>query len=764
MYPALSSQTETLRSGPGRFLIFRRDTDKSFEVGQEDFYLLKLIDGKHSLDQIRDEFQQRFKQSLSPRYLLEFLNQLRLEGLLKKFDDEEDSQPQAIETSLPPAPLSTCDPGAALNHRFNILTMLLGWLISPLGAGLTILVALVAITGVVRDFNGGVSELFRLQWQTPVPLIFLALLAKLFLFDLWKSLMVGVACRKLGGRVSRFGMILFRGVFPAIVCDIGASAGSLSSRGGRILSGIRVWTVLAITALAAVAWLMAEPLSKFREVTLLITFIGTINLFISLNFFLPLDGHTILVQALRVPRLYWRARAETSAWLTLQISAEPLTDRLRFWFRVYGSISILLTFVLQAVIIFGGFWWISQRYQGIGALVVILLSVVWYWQSIKEKFVEKNSIKWLVRGGGKPVIRWSIRSIVVLGIFALGFIPYNHEVGGQCRLLPYTQSGVRAQLEDEIVAVYFKEGDWVEAGQTIAKLSGRQIIAKVKATEAERAQAIAELNVMLGGTRDEELEIGRRKVKRARVELEFQHSEYIRASELGKQYLISDETLESSRKLRDVARENLLVERSELILLENGVREQVIQAERERIKEIEARLELYKKNQELLEIRSPISGKIVTPYLSERLGQVAESGDLIAVIQDTSRLVVEIASDEQTATHVRKGMEAKVRLTALDGELLLGYVTKLASTTEKEKLFGIDPFRSDRELYIEQSLGFSEDEHMFRLYAELDDHAATLIPGMTGYARVVIDEGILWDAIFRPITRFFRTDVWSWLP
>ncbi len=763
MLPELDSHAETIRTGPGKFLLYHSDLEQSFEIGAEEFFLLGLMNGRNTLEQIRLSFEQKYHEPLSSRYLKEFVNQLLSEGFLQ--DGKLDRRIKPVAHLPPvPEPLSRKDPGASLNHRFDLLALLTGWLISFSGALLVGAAAVIGGAGVLINFDVFLDEILRLQWKVPIPLILLALAVKLTLLDLPRALMYGVACRKFGGRIRGFKLVFYRWIFPAIVCDIGNTAESMPPKAWWILSGIRVWTVLAVAALFAIIWLLADPATQLREIALFVTFVGSINLFVVSIVFLPFDGHALLARALRVPHLYYRARAETLAWLAFKTAPEPLSEQQRFWFRLFGSISLLLTLFIQGLIIFGGFWWLSNRYEGAGALVAILAFAAWYWPSTREKLMQVSSFRWIVRGGGRPLTRWFIRLSLLAIVVALGFVPYNHEVGGQSRLLPYDQYGARTQLEDEIVAVNFKEGDWVEAGEVVARLSGRQINARVKAAEAERAQARAELEIMLTGTRNEELEIGRRKVRRAKLELDFRQSEFERADKLAQQNLTTDEVLELTRKQTQVALEDLRVAQSELVLLEEGVRSEVIRAQREKIKEIEARLELHRKDQQLLEIRSPISGRIVTPYLSERLGQITQSGDLIAVIQDTSRLIVEIAADEQTAALVQKGMDVKVRLTALDGELLRAKVTRLASTTEKEKLFSADPFRSDRELYIEQTLGFRDDEHMFRLYAELEEGPKDLIPGMTGYARIIIDEGILASALFRPIARFFRTEVWSWLP
>jgi hypothetical protein len=76
----------------------------------------------------------------------------------------------------------------------------------------------------------------------------------------------------------------------------------------------------------------------------------------------------------------------------------------------------------------------------------------------------------------------------------------------------------------------------------------------------------------------------------------------------------------------------------------------------------------------------------------------------------------------------------------------------------------VDPFRTDREFLFKARLA-SNDNRYVRIYADLDEPVPGLVPYMTGYARIVISkDDLLWKAVARPVVRFARTEVWSWLP
>ncbi len=779
MNPALNGNVSIIRTTAKRYLVTGHDANSNFEVGPKELYLLELMDGEHSLDEIHRLFENQFDEKISPRRLTEFIDLLQLEGLLSTGIDDDAARtsatPDTYEHDLPVATTRPSGRSYRVNRVFDLLVNLFGWLISPVWTLIIVFIAVVAITGLVQNFSDFLLELLSLVQNLPVPIILIIAMVQLVYFDLSKAIAVGIACRKHGGVISRFGFRIHRGFIPTLACDIGNSLADMEPRAIWSVLSIRILTVIALTSLAGIFWIIADADTSLRSFFVIAELVGFIELFFFLNVFFPLDGYVLLSKALKVPRLFERSRAEIKAWLTLQPSPETLTRRQQFWFRFYALISILLIFIVKYSIIIFGAWWFTSRFEAPGAIAVIVLCYLWFRNSIKQflhsinlpikRFLRRFSLfHWHQEVMGGRNLSLPLRLTLFIFCIALGFLPYSFEVGGQCRLLAVAQHGVRAQLEDEIIAIHYQEGDWVEAGAVIAELSGRQINAAVKTVEAELAQASAELDKMLFGTRVEDLKIARRNVQRWQKEYNFLESQHLRMQEIARRQLASEEDPERTQTKLSTANENLQIAISEFKLLQDGTRKEDILFQLSKIDGVKARLESYRQNKALLKIRTPIAGRITTPYLLERLGQSTEVGDLIAVVQDTSQLIVEIAADQQAATVVQKGMRVKVRLNATNGTLLLGQVKGFAFTTEEEKSFGIDPLRTDSEIHVEQSLDFGDNNKLFRLNAELNDPSSYLIPGMTGYARVVVDDGILWSAIFRPILRFFNISVWSLLP
>lgn len=764
MKPKLHPDVDIARIGPQTYLV-TSPTRERFEAGAPDHFLLTLMDGEHEVDEICEGFRRQFGSDLSRRSLREFLNQLDHAGVLSS-SEKPAAAVAAVAPSLPqapPEPLSRSDRGTTLNHCFDLMVVLFGWLLHPVWIPLVAILAAMSLTGLIVRFDVLVAEIGFAVHDLAAPIIILAVPIKLIFIDLPRALLLGMACRKFGGRVRRFSVRLHRGLLPVAVCDVGDSPARMTGPQRWAIATAGLFAQTAIAALATICWQLARLDSPVRLVFMILAIVSWVGLVFRMNIFAPLDGYRILLELTGVPRLHDRARAEAMAWITLGTSPEALPEHQRFWFRAYGIVSMLLSSLFRAAIIVAGAWWLTTRYDGLGAVIAVFLCLVWYHRPIKDHLMQYSAVQWIVRGGGKWWIRWPIRLVVLGGIVALGFVPYSHEILGECRLIPEAQQGIRSQITDEIVEIHVATGDWVQAGQVIATLSGREILGAIKSKEAQLERARATLDLLEAGERAEDIEVAALEVKRLEVDLEYYGKQVERAERLRDVDTLSEVNRETVRREFDTTREQLAIARQRLLRAQNGSRPEEIEEARREVERIEADLEYFYGQRSLLEISSPIEGRIATAYLREREGQVAERGELIATVVDPTRMKVEIAADEAAAALVEPGMAVKVRLKGLEGRLLAGRVEQVDYVAARDRDFEAEPVRTDREVLLEQSGERAREFHL-RVLATLEDAPDGLAPWMTGFGRIVIREETFGQALARPLIRFFRTEVWSWLP
>lgn len=370
----------------------------------------------------------------------------------------------------------------------------------------------------------------------------------------------------------------------------------------------------------------------------------------------------------------------------------------------------------------------------------------------------------IVLYGGSWKVRWSARLFILIAVIIAGFvIPYTHQVGGECRILPLAERGIRSQVDGEVSAVYVDEGDEVGTGDLIVKLQSRNEEAAVVTTQAALDEAQAELDLLRNGTRPEEIAMAEQKVELWETQIDFASLTLEREKKLSAANAGAAKQVELAQKQVELGEAELLSSQQNLEKLKNGSREEEIRAAAAKVRRYAAELAHHQEKVDLTEIKTPLSGRIVTSNIRERVSQTVKEGDLIAIVHDASVLRAELAAEERAASCVRPGMPVQIRLYGVDGRLITGKVTDIARRAVDNGQFAQERIRSDEENWAEE-IAHKDDAYHITVYIELDAHQEEILPGLTGYGKVEIGPDNLWNAMWRPIQRFFLVEVWSWLP
>jgi multidrug resistance efflux pump len=760
---------EIHRLGPRRFLVVDPATRKHVELGPDERYLVHMVREARSVEEVLDGYRERFGKEISRQQLIGFLENLRILGLTVDGAESAGSPATPFEPVMDtPGTTEAKEPKPVLNFCFDVLTLLFGWLVHPIWMIPILWASYWALICLINHWHDYLTTVVGVvHTYSAIPVLVASYLQTLVFINFPRAVMTGIACRRYGGYIRKFGLTLYKGIIPSFICEVGDSLLSMSERGRWTVLSIDIWCQLAIGAFSGIAWALCGPrlgIGIFWAYLLLPCLLG---LAMNSLIFYESHGYWILCYALEEYRLSERALAETSAWLNGRPPPEALTRKQRYWFRFYGLSSYIFKLLIEST-----FWliagiWLFHTYKGPGAIAFFVAIVWFYHDPIERNLMQFSAIQWLVRWGGAWWVRWSIRIALLPGFILLGFIPYSHELVGECRLQPFVQHGIRAQLSDEIEQIHISEGQCVEPGTLIATLVGRNARANVAVTEAELEAAKAELELLVNGPRQEDIAVAKDTVELRENMLNYQESKYARTEILHSRKMASPSEFEKARTDRDDARLNLLTARLDLAKLTAGYREESIKAAKAKVKQSEEELKRYKEMITLTEIYTPVGGIVSLPYMEEHVGQATSPGDLIAIVQDSSRLGVEVAIDDAATVYLKEGMLAKVRLHGLYGQLLTGRVSRVAPAAEMASKYGNTPIRSDAEFYKDQMANsrFQSPDYHLRIYVDLDEPPPDLLPEMTGYARIVVNEDdVFWRALARPVVRFLRTEVWSWLP
>src|SRR5207249_3825915 len=109
----------------------------------------------------------------------------------------------------------------------------------------------------------------------------------------------------------------------------------------------------------------------------------------------------------------------------------------------------------------------------------------------------------------KPARSWSRRiAWAAAGASALAFLLLGHldlRVSGPFSILPVENADVRASVEGIIEKIAVDEGDHVNKGDLIARLSDKDLLPTFRQTEAEIRETHAKLQMLVAGPTTEEI-------------------------------------------------------------------------------------------------------------------------------------------------------------------------------------------------------------------------------------------------------------------
>ncbi|HEY1272125.1 MAG TPA: HlyD family secretion protein, partial [Terriglobales bacterium] len=130
-------------------------------------------------------------------------------------------------------------------------------------------------------------------------------------------------------------------------------------------------------------------------------------------------------------------------------------------------------------------------------------------------------------------------------------------------------------------------------------------------------------------------------------------------------------------------------------------------------------------------------GVIVTARLKEKVGQYLREGELIAVVEESAVLEVEITVAEQEAARVQPGQPVELKARALPYAMLAAHVDRIAPAA-----------------------GHGETQSTVTLCCRLEAPPAELRSGMTGHARIYCGPRPLGLFLADRALRYLRTEFW----
>jgi putative peptide zinc metalloprotease protein len=575
----------------------------------------------------------------------------------------------------------------------------------------------------------------------------------------------GLTCKHFGGKVHEMGFMLIY-FQPAFYCNI-SDAWLFPKKSRRLwVTAAGAYFELFVWSVATLVWTVVEPGTWVSGLALIVMATSAIKQFFNLNPLIKLDGYYLLSDLLDVPNLRQRALAYLGRGVKRLVGAvEPLVSmeasrRERVIFVAYGVMAFAFSYWFLAHIVLGIGGYLTSRYQATGFAVFTMFLGLVFPQPLRRLFGRGASSSNAAAaapsasavpaapaaaGGGGPSSRrrrragWLLVGSVLLVLASAVRIPLR--VGGSFELRPGRNADVPATMDGVVERVYVEEGDVVRAGDTIARLSEYEHLARLRAVEADVAERQAQLQLLKAGARREEIGLARLAVARAEEPLRLARAEAQRVRTLAARQLATRAELERAEEQVAVLANELEQARGRLAMLSAGNRPEEIAATAQAVARAEAERKRLQGQIARLVLIAPHGGVVTTPRLSEKVGKYVKPGDLVAEVHALDHLTAEITVSERDIGEVQLGQPVALRLRAYPSRTFRGTVTRIAAAAADTG------WRAERTVRVEVNL--PNTDHLLR-------------PMMTGYARIHVGDRRVFDVLTRRFRRYIRVEFWSW--
>lgn len=767
------------KTGVHQFFAKDRTTGETYHIGEEELFICQLLDGRRSLDEIQAAFKGRFGLKLTQRQFSEFLRELDAAGFLAT---TEAPAARPLSDAGPAERTDAAEPPTPFHFRLFNPAPLFGacaWLFRPLRFFVwllppaTLLAGLILFHRRVDIFVGHDIVVF-----TTTSLL-AAGLATLMVTNLLARIVQGSVARAFGATIRDFGITFSLGIIPGFYIDR-RPINLLTHRERVWCHAAPLLARLAFFVIGTFLWISLRPsASGLSEVAFFVGQIGFWSLVFSSIPFLPTDGYLLAAS------LFGRADYMDRAFrvVGMRVAGQPLPQALRsrdkWLFLLFaGAVMLCIAAAVAGGILFLGVP-LEDRYRGAGAAMIIgacCLAGLWLyfsWRSIdrlraaaKTAMTPPPNVVALsgqtaaraaaapyapkapsaapsqtIRKPRRSLVPYFIWGAIIVGLSIVAFLPYPYEAGGDFLVLPSTRVEVRARVDGEVLELRIKEGDLVEEGQPLARLSSWDEERDLAVAKASLDKSRAELQVLEDGPKPEDIKLAESQVAAANARITFSRAEADRQSQLIKSGTSSRREAEHawSEYKKDLA--DLAVAQANLEVVKSGSTASMLAVARADVTRLQEQVTYLESQIERTEIRAPVAGHIVTSNIELQRGMYLTVGSLFAVIERSQLAQAEILVPETDIGEVKVGADVRLKPWGNSDMEIAGHVVSISPVAEKT------PYGP-----------------VIHVKSEIDNADGFLRADMTGYAKIAGSEMPVWEAYTRLFVRFFNIEVWSWIP
>ncbi len=731
--------------GVDYYIVKSPDTGKFIRLREPEYFLVNLLDGKRTPDEAADEFVRTFKATINGEAISKFAGQLGQLGFLEGVEAARKDTGKSVLFIK----LKAFNPDNFLNRWYPRI----GWLFSPPAV---VLLSLFTVLG-MSVFFANISKFpFNLMAIFSAGDV-VSIIASLFIITTVHEYAHAFACKRYGGTVREMGFLLIY-FQPAFYCNLSDAYLFPSKRQRFVVMFAGIFFQLFLWALFTVLWRITIEGHPFNRVFYWTSAVCFATLVFNLNPAIKLDGYYLLADYLQIPNL--RQKAFACVWTRTKViffgckddSLVQPSARERKIFRRYGAFALLYSALLIFFVVYRGGQFFVEHWAGTGFLLFLVLAFLIFRRLLKttgsrimDVWRERKTV-WMKP---KRILFYGVSIIVIIVLAVL--IKVQQTSGGEAHLIA-TESFVVTRVAPSLLeSSHFKGGvleknaskvfqlsgsdytvtqiqplvsvgDSVAAGDTLLVINSTLNRGLLAEAQSDLKKAEADRRLLLSDPKVEAVATKRSEIKEAEAVYEAARKELNRVKELYKLNLISEDEHEKAAASFNVASSVWNSRKSELKLLRSAPKAEEVERSDAEIEKLRSRVEYLNEQLSASVILSPFNGTMVG---------TSDSKDLIHLAR-TDTLVVEVKLDEADLDILSPGSEMELRVHAFPSVRNYGKVIKLKLSPSLTAVASVPNVNS------------------------------TLLPEMTGYAKIECGKVSIAGLSLRKVTRFFRLEFWSW--
>lgn len=457
---------------------------KYHRLRPDEFFVLQLLDGQLSLEEIRDQYERQFAPD---RVSLSQLNQLlfRLhqngltvsdalmqgDRLMDRRGEEKRQRMMQHISGILFIRFPGVDPEPLLRRLYPAVRPLLNR-IGGLLATLFCLAALILFVVHWEPFWAQMPEMQQWLRMDSVLLLMAVIGGTKVLHELGHA----IACKHFGGECHQIGPMLL--VFaPALYCDT-SDSWMLRSRYQRAavgLAGIGVEVILA--AMATFIWVSTAP-GLVHTIAMNVMLVCSVStLLFNGNPLLRYDGYYVLSDLCDVPNLGQRSRQALSARLAQVFfgvsDSGDNEDERNVWMLTYAVLATIYRWALTLLIL----WFVAimlrpYGLESLGRLLCLAAIVGLVSMAVRSpvRFIRNPAKRRLIR-----MNRLMVSCLVSTLLVAAIVWPLPSGVSASGRIVPRQETPIYIGSPGELASLVAKPGSLVQEGDEIAQLVNRDV-------------------------------------------------------------------------------------------------------------------------------------------------------------------------------------------------------------------------------------------------------------------------------------------------